>query len=81
VKLKDQDGRELCGACCGAGSWETECCDGSRGCSCRGQVIPMGQCLACHGTGYVNEDHDKGANIRSIAGLCYIGSGPQGSDY
>ena len=67
----------ICRACLGAGEWFSECCDGSRGCSCRGQVIAMGQCLACGGTGQIGDGYRASANIDSIRGRCYIGSGPQ----
>ena len=77
VALSIEKVAEQCPACQGAGTWETECCDGSRGCSCRGQRVPMGECLACRGTGIVGPDHQPGANIASIAGQSYVGSGPK----
>ena len=68
-----------CPSCNGTGEWETECCNGSCGCSCRGQVVPMGQCNVCYGSGQVPEDispEQLKANCKAIAGLCFIGSGP-----
>jgi len=65
-----------CG-CCDRGRWATACCNGSQGCSCGGQTIDMGACNVCYGTGYRAEDADTEANLRTIRGLCYIGSGPR----
>jgi hypothetical protein len=66
-----------CPGCGGRGHWETECCSGAGGCDCRGQVIDMGPCNVCGGSGYVAiGHHDKNANRRAIEGLCFIGSGP-----
>lgn len=67
-----------CPACDG-GRWETECCSGAGGCSCRGQVVDMGPCNVCGGTGEVpaNITHEETmANCRAIAGAHFIGSGP-----
>lgn len=79
MKVTDDDGTEMsrCGACLGAGRWEAECCNGSSGCSCRGAAVDMGACNVCQGTGWVRPDADMRANIRTIEGLCYIGSGPR----
>lgn len=67
-----------CPACNGAGDWFSECCDGSGGCSCRGQIVPMGRCNVCHGEGRVIEgQHNPMANVDAIRGLCYLGSGPR----
>lgn len=78
MKVFDEDGTEMvrCRNCIG-GRWETECCNGSGGCSCRGQRIDMGPCNVCHGAGWHRPEADTRANIRTIEGLCYIGSGPR----
>jgi len=61
---------------CIDGRWETECCSGANGCDCRGQVIDMGICKVCGGAGYHDENADTKANIKTIQGRCFIGSGP-----
>lgn len=61
---------------CVNGRWETECCSGADGCDCRGQVIDMGRCNVCGGTGWHSLDADTRANIRTIEGRCFIGRGP-----
>lgn len=66
---------EYCGACCGQGQWDVECCNGSGGCSCRGQPVPMGTCRACGGSGIITAEYDPKANLRAIEGYCYIGTG------
>jgi hypothetical protein len=66
---------------CINGYWETECCSGAGGCSCRGQRIPMGVCLVCNGSGFHKEDADALANAKSLGGSCYIGSGPTDGRY
>lgn len=73
----DDDGTEMikCRNCYG-GRWETECCSGAGGCDCRGQPIDMGPCNVCNGTGWHRPDADTRANIRTIEGRCFIGSGP-----
>lgn len=78
MKAFDDDGTELvrCRNCYG-GRWEVECCNGSGGCSCRGQPVDMGACNVCGGSGWHRPDADTRANIRSIRGLSYIGSGPR----
>jgi hypothetical protein len=68
-----------CPSCYGSGQWETECCNGSSGCDCKGEVVQMGLCNVCHGTGQVPVDGEGvnfHANCDAIAGLCFIGSGP-----
>lgn len=66
-----------CPGCGGSGQWLSECCDGSGGCSCRGQIVPMGCCNVCHGEGSVVEgEHNAMANVAAIAGLCFLGTGP-----
>lgn len=70
-----------CPGCNGSGEWETECCSGAGGCSCRGEAIPMGRCNVCASTGQVPEDisqEQRMANCRAISGLHFIGSGPSG---
>lgn len=79
VKANSPPSEILCPACHGAGQWECECCNGSGGCSCGGQPVPMGQCHVCHGTGKVPENitpEQAQANCRAIAGMCFLGSGP-----
>lgn len=71
---------EPCQACGGSGEWETECCGGAGGCSCRGRVVPMGACNVCYGSGQVPSDisdERKFANCRAIMGNHFIGSGPR----
>lgn len=68
-----------CPSCGGRGEWESECCNGSGGCSCHGQPVNMGVCHVCRGSGQVSENisHErKMANLRSIQGACFLGSGP-----
>lgn len=67
-----------CPNCCGTGQWESSCCNGAGGCSCRGEIVPMGRCLSCRGTGIADENHDPQANVRSIHGYGFLGSGPRG---
>lgn len=67
-----------CPGCLGRGDWFSECCDGSGGCSCGGRVVPMGTCLICRGTGkVVGGEYDEMANVKSITGLCFLGTGPR----
>ena len=66
---------------CDNGRWFTECCNGAYGCSCRGDIIDMGPCNVCHGTGYHAPDADKMANVRTIEGYGHIGSGPRGGGF
>ena len=65
-----------CEACYGTGQWEAACCDGSGGCSCRGDVVPMGRCNVCHGTGDRDENANLMANVETIRGYGFLGSGP-----
>lgn len=69
---------DLCEACWGAGDWWTECCSGAGGCSCHGQPIHMGGCLACGGSGLKKDVTNPRANIESIQGYGFIGTGPTG---
>lgn len=72
---------EWCRACHGSGSFEAECCNGAYGCSCRGQVLDMGPCGVCGGSGVQSEDSDPNANIAMIDGYGFIGSGPTAGLY
>lgn len=65
-----------CPGCNGSGSWETECCSGAGGCSCRGQVLDMGACNVCGGRGEVQGSYDRSANLRTMEGAAFIGTGP-----
>lgn len=76
-RLPDSKIGETCPACEGRGEWFSECCSGAYGCTCNGREVYMGACQACNGSGVVDESYRKGANILSIAGLCYLGSGPK----
>ncbi len=62
---------------CESGRFVVECCNGSGGCSCMGQPVDTGPCRVCHGTGLIDEASDLRANIRSIEGLHFIGTGPK----
>lgn len=71
--------KKECPSCFGEGRWETECCNGSGGCSCRGGLVDMGPCNVCHGTGYVVEgEYNAEANVDFLmqSGVCFTGSGP-----
>lgn len=61
---------------CENGEWFTECCSGANGCDCRGQVLSMGKCNVCSGAGWHKPHADTKANLRTIQGRCFIGSGP-----
>ena len=68
---------KICPGCGGTGRWETECCNGAGGCSCKGLPVDMGTCNVCGGSGHVDpNNYDSNANRRQIEGLCFIGSGP-----
>jgi hypothetical protein len=69
---------QQCSACYGQGTWEVACCNGSGGCSCRGGLVPMGECNVCQGTGEMDENADTMANVRAIQGFGFIGTGPSG---
>lgn len=77
MKAYDDDGAPLkrCD-CCENGNWYAACCNGAGGCSCRGELVDMGPCHVCHGTGWKRPDADTRANVRTIEGQCFIGSGP-----
>ncbi len=77
MKVYDDDGTELiqCEMCEG-GIWYTECCNGANGCDCKGQMVEMGQCNVCKGTGWRRLDANKMANCEAIRGRCFVGSGP-----
>lgn len=68
----------ICRACNGEGQWYTECCNGSGGCSCGGDIVPMGRCNVCDGSGVEQEGADPAANLTTIEGFGFIGSGPTG---
>ncbi len=75
------DSKHFCNACLGQGEWEAECCDGSGGCSCRGQPVYQGRCHVCHGSGYYADGANTWANVEAIQGRCYLGSGPKNGSY
>lgn len=66
----------ICEACNGTGEWEVECCNGSDGCSCGGQLVSMGVCNVCEGTGERHINANTMANVETIQGHCFIGTGP-----
>jgi hypothetical protein len=70
--INQQNTNKKCPQCKGTGEWETLCCNGYK-CSCGGEIIPMGKCLCCNGTGIIDEFYDPRANRNSIAGICWIG--------
>ena len=77
-KMIDDDGTEMVPCeCCYGGYWESECCNGSGGCSCGGLPIQMGACNVCGGLGYRRPDANTNANVEAIGGACYLGSGPR----
>lgn len=79
MKAFDDDGVELMRCdCCENGRWETECCNGAYGCSCRGQRVDMGRCNVCRGTGWRRPDANTRANVDTIRGALFTGSGPRG---
>lgn len=63
---------------CNNGRWETECCNGAYGCSCRGQTVDMGICNVCNGEGWHAPDANTRANADYIrnSGMMFVGSGP-----
>lgn len=66
-----------CPGCGGDGRFLTECCNGAGGCDCRGETVDLGDCRVCGGAGQVEEgSFDRTANRQAIAGLHFIGSGP-----
>ena len=78
MKAFDDDGTELVHCHCDNGEWWTECCSGAGGCSCRGELVNMGPCNVCGGTGWRRPDANTGANVDFIrrSGRCFAGSGP-----
>jgi len=76
MRVYDDSGVELIQCHCDNGRWFTECCNGAGGCSCHGQPVDMGTCHICHGTGWRRPDADIKANLRTIQGFCFAGSGP-----
>lgn len=79
MKVTDDDGTELeqCD-CCDNGYWQAACCNGAGGCSCHGQLVDMGPCHVCQGTGWKRPDADTNANVNTIRGSIFLGSGPHG---
>lgn len=71
---------ETCRGCGGRGSWETECCNGAGGCSCRGREVDMGTCRECGGRGQIEVGSYRAANRESIRGLHFIGTGSVGTE-
>lgn len=69
-----------CPGCHGTGRFDTECCSGAGGCDCRGEVIDIGPCRVCEGTGGVDGTHNPEANLNMIRGMHFIGSGPAGME-
>lgn len=59
------DDKRKCEMCEGGQVW-TECCDGSKGCACRGMQVLFGQCRVCGGTGWHHKNADTQANIAAI---------------
>lgn len=56
---------EDCPACHGDGECYTECCSGYK-CSCRGEVLYLGECPSCEGTGKVLSTYKPGAHFELI---------------
>ena len=78
-QLEAANHNEECPSCYGSGEWEAECCNGSGGCSCRGQAVNMGRCNVCNGTGRVTQGkYNARANSDFIlrSGCCFLGTGP-----
>jgi hypothetical protein len=61
---------------CENGQWWTECCNGADGCDCHGQPVCMGTCHVCGGSGSRDLNANLRANLETIQGRCFIGSGP-----
>lgn len=78
--LRDYPDMEPCRGCGGTGIFETECCNGSGGCSCRGEVVNMGSCRECGGQGEIEVGTYRGANLDAIRGLHFIGTGSAGTE-
>lgn len=73
--LNDEIELIKCEQCIG-GRLALECCNGANGCSCKGEVVDMGDCNVCGGSGWHRQDTDTLSNIKAIQGRCFIGSGP-----
>ncbi len=58
---------------CDNGVWWAECCNGAHGCTCKGQPVMMGMCNVCNGRGFVDENSDPMANVKTI-NSGYIGT-------
>lgn len=69
-----------CGQYGPVGRLLTECCSGASGCDCHGDVVDLGICLKCKGTGFMGPDVDPRINLQVIMAAIspqgYIGSGP-----
>jgi hypothetical protein len=72
---------EKCDRCGGTGEMDTECCNGSGGCSCRGKVVYL-TCTYCDGRGQVEdnvvakvEGHRKYMTLYGHS--AYLGTGPR----
>jgi len=80
MEAYDDDGTKLI-PCeyCENGTWFTECCNGAGGCSCHGELVNMGNCHVCNGTGWRRLDANIRANSDFIrmTGACFAGSGPK----
>jgi len=72
----DESETERCRGCGGDGRFLTECCDGTGGCSCRGEIVDLGSCRECGGYGQIVAGTYSGKNRDAIRGLHFIGSGP-----
>jgi hypothetical protein len=77
MKAFDDDGTELvrCRSCTG-GHLIVECCSGAGGCDCHGQEVDMGPCRVCQGTMWHKPDVNTRANLDSMRGMLFAGSGP-----
>lgn len=69
---------EDCPLCQGRGEFSVECCSGGGGCSCGGEPVAM-CCCGCDGAGVVDKTIgvDSSANLKSLEGRCFLGSGPR----
>lgn len=62
--------QDLCPLCHGDGRCLTECCNGSFNCPCRGDVVDLGPCRGCGGSGMRSPQVDLDANLRVIRSAC-----------
>lgn len=77
IKMKKQ----ICERCNGTGQMDVDCCNGSCGCSCKGNPVLL-TCTYCSGRGYVQDQneakhngHDKFMKLHGHKS--YLGSGPK----